>query len=291
MIGALFISTPYSYGDPLDDLRDSLPEQVNGWKAVPKGDRFFDRATIFDYIDGEGEVYRAYSMRRCLSRSYVAPGGPKIVLDLFDMGSSRNAFGVFTHDLDGDRIEIGQGGLYRYGWLRFWKDRFFVSLFTEEEIPEAERSLKELARRLASAIPDEGPIPGILSELPSPGQVKGTTRYFYHPDILNYHYYVSEENILGLGPRVDAVLSEYERGKEKAVLFLAAYPEKGEAQKALREFFKYYLPGADGKGVAQLEDGKWSGAVTWNTHLCVIFESDSRNLAEDLLKQAMEKSP
>jgi len=48
-----------SHAEPLRQLTDSLPAQVNGWTFEGE-DRFFDDKTIFDYIDGEGEVYRAY---------------------------------------------------------------------------------------------------------------------------------------------------------------------------------------------------------------------------------------
>ncbi|MFC1868442.1 DUF6599 family protein, partial [Thermodesulfobacteriota bacterium] len=60
------------------------------------------------------------------------------------MGSSKDAFGVFTHDQDGDALDMGQGGLYNYGWLRFWKGRFFISIFAEKESPEAEKAVKNL---------------------------------------------------------------------------------------------------------------------------------------------------
>ena len=57
-----------SYADPLQELTASLPRQVMGW-AVAGEDRFFDDQTIFEYIDGSGEVYRAYNLRQCLART------------------------------------------------------------------------------------------------------------------------------------------------------------------------------------------------------------------------------
>lgn len=92
-----------SYADSLKMLHEALPEHIEGWAAEP-GDRFFDDKTIFDYINGTGEVYRAYNMLKCLSRRYINPHGPPIVLDIFHMGSSEDAFGVFTHDQDGEEI-------------------------------------------------------------------------------------------------------------------------------------------------------------------------------------------
>ena len=113
-------------------------------RGRPKaGDQIFNEKTIFSYIDGAAEVYKAYNFRQCLSRRYVLSDGPAIILDIFDMGSSEDAYGVFTHDLDGTKVNIGQDGRLRQGWLSFWKDRFFVSIYVEEESPAAEQAVKE----------------------------------------------------------------------------------------------------------------------------------------------------
>ncbi len=131
LCGSVLLMNQRSFAATLDVLRTTLPERIKAWRAVPE-DRFFDDQTIFDYIDGAGEVYRAYNMKACLSRRYTATGQPDIMLDIFDMGSSADAFGVFTHDRDGEAVPIGQAALYRPGWLSFWKDRFFVSIFGHE---------------------------------------------------------------------------------------------------------------------------------------------------------------
>ena len=75
-----------------------LPLEVAGWTA--SGDsEIYDTESIFAYIDGHAEVYLAYGMKRCVSRRYVeSDGGAEIVVDLFEMASPADAFGVFSHD-------------------------------------------------------------------------------------------------------------------------------------------------------------------------------------------------
>jgi hypothetical protein len=70
-------------------------------------------------------------MRQCLSRRYAASQRPAIVLDVFDMGTSQDAYGVFTHDPAGEAVALGQDGRLRPGWANFWKDRFFVSIYAD----------------------------------------------------------------------------------------------------------------------------------------------------------------
>lgn len=289
--GSFVLITSKAYADPLDTLRSALPVRIEAWKTDQGEDRFFDRQTIFDYIDGEGEVYIAYNMVRCLSRSYDSPQGSSIVMDIFDMGSPADAFGVFTHDREGEILDIGQDALYRPGWLSFWKERFFISIYTDEETAPAEKALKALAKAVASLIATPGSRPQILSKLPGEDLEQKSVRYLHHPMILNYHFYLSDENILHLGPETEAVMAAYRKDDRRARLLLVVYPDAKKAKEALASFFRHYLPEAQATGVGRLEDGKWSGAGLKDRMLAVVLESDSRAAAEDLLKKALSAGP
>ena len=73
--------------DKRDILGNLLPREINGWEAKEK-DQLYDPQTIFDYIDGAGEVYRSYNFKRLLARRFSKGGQPDIVADLFEMASS-----------------------------------------------------------------------------------------------------------------------------------------------------------------------------------------------------------
>jgi hypothetical protein len=276
-----------SHAEQLDVLSAALPRQIGIWTAEPK-DRMYDRETIFSYIDGAGEVYRAYNMRSCLSRRYTSPNGPAMVLDIFDMGTSEDAFGVFTHDRDGRAVDVGQGGLYRPGWLSFWKGRFFVSLYTEEETEAAKQAISELSRVVASLIKDQGPQPGLLLKLPPEGLQSRSIRYLHHHILLNYHFYLADENILNLGQQTDAVLAVYQRSGKRAHVLLVSYPNEENAAEAHRALLLYYLPEAKSTAAVLLEDGKWSATGLKNKFLTVVLEADTRPLAENLLREVLE---
>ena len=273
---------PMSYAGPLEELQHALPEKVMNWTKAEE-DQFYDSQTIFDYIDGAGEVYRAYNMQRCLSRRYVTDQGPAIILDIFEMASSYDAFGVFTHDPDGEELPVGQGAVYRSGWLGFWKDRFFISLYADEETDAARQALRELAGKVASLIKKEGPKPQILSRLPKKGLQAGSIRYFHDHPVLNRHYFVSTENILHLGRQTEALLAAYQRKEGAAQILLVKYPDGDKAKEAHSDFLKHYLPDADPSGMAKLENNKWCGASVKGPLLAVVLEADSREIATDLL--------
>jgi hypothetical protein len=276
-----------SHADELDVIFAPLPSQIGGWTAEPK-DRIYDKETIFGYIDGAGEVYRAYNMRSCLSRRYTSPNDPAIVLDIFDMGSSEDAFGVFTHDQDGSSVDVGQGALYRPGWLSFWKGKFFVSIYVEKETATAKEAIRELAKVVASLIRDKGVKPGILLRLPPEGLRSRSIRYLHHHTLLNYHFYLADENLLNLGRHTDAVLAMYQRSGKRAHLLLVIYPNVEKAAEAHKTLLHHYLPEAESTGAVLLEDGKWSAAGLKNKFLTVVLEADSRPLAENLLREVLE---
>ncbi len=279
----IFFMTPTAAADSLTKLQARLPQQINGWKADPE-DHIFDTTTIFSYINGAAEIYKAYNMRQCLARRYSTPGGPAIVIDIFEMGSSEDAYGVFTHDLDGEVIDVGQDARLRPGWLSFWKHRFFVSIYMEEETTAAQKTVRELGRRVAGQIPATGTKPRILSLLPPEGLASQTIRYMHHPTVLNYHFYIADENILNISHRTDALLASYHRGGQKATLLLVLYPNREIALKSLSSFLKHYLPEADKTGAVLLENGKWSAVQLKERLLVVVLESQSRKFAENLLK-------
>jgi hypothetical protein len=277
------IQSTHSNENSLKELQANLPQKAGRWSAQT-GDRIFDEKTIFSYIDGAAEVYKAYNFRRCLSRRYTTSGGPSIILDIFEMGSSEDAYGVFTHDIDGATVDIGQDGRYRPAWLSFWKSRFFVSIYMEEETTAAEQAVKELGRQVADKIAGHGSKPEILSQLPPAGLLKDRIRYLHHPIVLNYHYYISDENILDISADTDVALAEYQIGKQAALLLLIKYPTSEKAAQSQANFLNHYIPDADKKAAALLENGKWAVINRIGDLLAIVLEANSREYAEHLLK-------
>jgi hypothetical protein len=211
--------------DELELVTAALPREVAGWLATAD-DQFYDTETIFQYIDGHAEVYLAYGMKRCLARRYSGPSGePDIVLDLFELESSADAYGVFTHNRDGDEVDVGQGALLRTGWLSFWKGRWFGSVYSEGESEPAYDAVIAVARAAADAIAEEGEVPALVSELPVEGLDVRSVRFLHTQEILNGVVYLGFENVLRFGPEIDAVLGQYEREDGNAWLLLVNYPD------------------------------------------------------------------
>lgn len=281
LLGGIGLKSSALNNDKLN-LADLLPREINGWKAAVK-DEVYDPQTIFDYIDGAGEVYRAYNFKLLLARRFAKERQPNIIADLFKMASSKDAFGVFTHDLEGEDAGIGQGSTYKGGLLSFWKSDVFVSLYSEEETEEAKNALFALGKAVASSIKEEGEMPDIVSLLPKENLVEKSAHYFHNHLILNYHFYVSDENILLLDQKSEAALGIYKENDERIYLLVARYPEKDKISKAYDSFTKAYMPDAAEPGLVQTEDQKWTAARIKKDFLIVIFNAPTDSFAKEMI--------
>jgi len=215
-----------------EPAQPQLPASVAGWTAVDDG-QIYDTESIYSYIDGHAEVYLAYGMVQCLSRRYSGPEGePDIVLDLFEQASAADAFGVFTHDRDGEEVDIGQGGLFRHGWLSFWKGHWFGSVYAEGDSEASKEAVLALGRAAADAIAETGEVPSLVGELPTAGLDPRSVRFLHTQEILNGVVYLGYENSLQFGPEIDAVVGRYQRPEGGGWLLLVDYPDDATAELA-----------------------------------------------------------
>ena len=269
-------------GDSMDKTKAALagllPAEVQGWKAAEE-DRFFDPQSIFDYLDGGGEVYRSYNFQLLLSRHYEKAGRPGIIADVFDMGTPADAFGVFTHDLDGEAAGIGQGSLYKAGLLSFWKGRYFISLTAENESEESRWAVLEFGKRAAEAIKEAGSEPALLKLVPEAWALPRQVHYFHTHPILNYHYFMAADNVLELNEKTEAVLAVAGAKGAKSYLLIVKYTDEGSASAAYRRFAGAIIPGARQDGSQQMTDKTWTAGRPHGPYVIIVFRSGSREKA------------
>jgi hypothetical protein len=260
-----------------------LPAVAEGWTWDGHG-AHYDARTVFDYIDGAGELFLAYGFEQLTVRRFERPGQPPLTLECFRMASPEAAFGVFSFERQGEGVGIGQGSEQGGGLLRFWKGRYFVSIFADGESPEAEQAILQLGRLTAAAVQEEGDPPRVVSLIPGPdaGLVETSVRYLTSHILLNQRLFIASDNVLALSREVGVVLAQYGRDATAARLLLARYPTPTEAATAYGRFIATYLPGAAGKDRGQ-KDGRWTIARQRERVLAVVVGAPSEAAGEALL--------
>jgi hypothetical protein len=207
-----------------------FPAEIRGWVA-DGGPEAYDTESIYAYIDGHAEVYMAYGMQRCISQRYAAPdGNDEIVVDLFEMASPADAFGVFSHDRAGEEVTVGQGGIYRLGWLSFWSGPWYGSVYAAGGDEASRDAVLAVAGEVAAGLPAGGEFPALVSALPEDGLETTSVCWLRSPQILNAHVFVGGENPFDLGPGVEAVVGRYERDGSEGHLVVVKYPSESAAE-------------------------------------------------------------
>lgn len=261
-----------------------LPKEVHGWVWDGKCE-VYDAKTIFDYIDGIGEVYRAYNMRTVWACRYERTDQPTLTLDIFDMGTSDDAYGIFSFERDGEDVRIGQQAEYSGGMLRFWKGRYFVAITAYSDSAEGRQAILALGRVVANGIANAGTLPQLLSLLPAVGLQKERVLFFRHYMILNRHFFVANRDILNLSPHTEGVLGTYQRGaKARFRIVILRYPTESDAIKAWNLFAQTYLREGRASGVVRTENGRWTSAKRQSRYIAIVFETATQREAIDILK-------
>jgi hypothetical protein len=224
-----------------------------------------------------------------INRVYKKHGQPDIIVDLFDMGTSQNAFGVFSHTRETVDTTLGQGFQQTEGSVLFWKNRYFISILAHPETVESKKAVFKLAKEIETSIAQEGPLPEILNYLPQKSLAEESIRYFHHHVWLNSYYFVAHENILHINEKTDAILAKYGEKGKRAILLLVKYPQVNDAKLAYDDFLKYYLPELSEEQIVQIEDSTWTTGLVVGNFLVIVFNAPTKDHA-DLLVEAVRKN-
>jgi len=273
------------------DFGPQIPKQVLDWKASGP-DAVYDRKTLYDYMDGGAEVYLAFDFREVFVRKYADAAGNEMNLDIYDMGSPAEAFGLFSCDRQDPEAGIGQGSEYGPGLLRFWRGRYSVSVTVSGNEEKAEKAVLDLGKAVAPLLGPDGALPEMLRLLPSAGLKADKTSYFHNHVHLSNRYFVSSENVLNLDEKTECLFAEYDApGGDAGRLLVVRYSDAAKAQAAASSFLKSFLPGADADGAALNENKKWTVLKTRDSVLAVVFEGSSKDYARRLAEAAIRPIP
>jgi len=209
-------------------LSDLLPGPPAGWEQKEPGPRTYGPSDLFEYIDGNADLFLGYGFQELAVGDYVRPvkaAGAQaewISVDIYDMGSPVHAFGIYRCERppDAKRFPAGAEGYEGNGLVAFWGGRYYVKVaLVEGESAEAAQTLAAAAaKRLA---PGPG-MPRELRRLPRANRIADSERYV-------------GMGALGHGFLREAVSADYKLGRITASLHVADLGRQAEAAQAWRK--------------------------------------------------------
>jgi hypothetical protein len=281
------------------------PKTVGPWTR-PDAPQVIDAATIFGYMDGAGELYLAYRFRQLDAYQYEAPDRDPILVELYLMESSDDAYGLLSTDWSGEALGIDPAApsdppraLYGAGLLRLWSDDLYVRVLAERETSESRTAVLDLATAIAASR-RRPPPPALAASLPrriaGGGELRRDRLVFLRSHlVLNSVYFLSTQDVLGLDRSVEAAIAPYGlsvAGAEPPRLLLVRYSTEVAARSALSRFRNAYLPeasasGRETAGTQRVEHGVVGYRISGNA-LAVVFDGPDEASVRDLLTEAVQ---
>jgi len=216
-----------------------------GWSA---GDYhgYYTSENLHDYLNGGAARYLGYGFQELYMREYLggSQGKSRVIVELYRMDSPANAYGIFSSDRAGHNPgSVGVEAALGEHLLQFYQGDYFVRILDIDLVGGLKPALLEFGRLIARALPSAGEhsVPELVGRLPAGRLIKSSLIYFHTQNSLNSLIYLGEENILGLGPRVEAVSAEYQPKPNSPSFTVRAILIRYEDEKSCTEGFDNLL--------------------------------------------------
>jgi len=208
-------------------LRAFLPKDAEsaGWQAVSSPE-FFERQNLWEYINGQAEMYIDYGFQLVVTLEYRSADGTRsMALEIFQMKSSNHAFGIYAAERSTDDrlINMGAQGYLGENVLNFWKGHYYVKLTSFQVSSDTKESLMTLASVIAAKIKGTYSEPALFACFPANNRVQMSERFI-------------PKNFLGQSFLENGYLVEYKNGGSSYQVFLV---QSVSREKAEEVFAKY----------------------------------------------------
>ena len=210
---------------PSADLTALLPDpaRLAGWRVV-EGPVEHGPDTLYDYLDGGAERYLGYGFKKLVHLRYQLGEDPLacVTIDLFDMGGSSGAFGMFRSALPPDATPgawCSEG--YRSGTVAAaWQGSLYVHGEADDGRAELAATLGTLMEHVCERAPGAAGRPAFLDPLPAEGLVPQSERWV-------------ATDLLGHAFLPGGVVASYRLEGRDARLFFSELGSEGAAAAAL----------------------------------------------------------
>jgi hypothetical protein len=259
-------------------LSDALPgdNSLAGWSPAGKV-QTYNRETLFDYIDGASEYFFTYTFEAAAVSRYTKSDGASLNAEVWQLAVPEDAYGLFSGRPAGEAVSIGganEAMLETGSRLVFWQARYYISLTAIEAATDGD--LRLFAEFISKALPTGGERPELVGRLPTEGLVHGSAKFFHMELAVQDRLWLGGENLLGLGPDMDAVLARYTVADTEWQLLLVQYPDSAKAEAGRQALL--------GGIVEDLVGVNTNGSL-----LAALFGQGGGDLAEILLNKALGK--
>lgn len=280
-LGTLAIAQSQTQTQQYPELLRLIPEPPPA-AAIPQGGAsFYTPENLYQYMDGGADIFLLYGVRTLLHREFQVKT-VDVTVDIFDMGSSDTAFGMYAAERSPDYrfMNIGAEGYRNEGILNFLQDRYYIKLAGFGD--GADAVLEAFAHAISLQVGSNPAFPALLAELPSANKKPHSEQYM-PKDPLGHPF---------LSP---AYVVAYAQGEQESKLFVTLARDAADSQRRLKELQQHFDKTGQCKSAPEIGDGAIRASNSFEGN--VIAMSKGRYLAlllnpsaggEQLLRSAVQ---
>ena len=238
----------------LSFVREPLP----GHPTARGAPSFYVPDNLYKYLDGGADVYLLYDFQVLLHED-LKSGQTDLTVDIFDMGSAEDAFGMYAAERasDYDFLDIGTEAYRNEGILNFLQDRYYIKLAGFG--PGSDDLLEQFARVLSERIAGTRALPPLLEKIPQEHRVKHSEQ-FTRKDPLGHSF---------LGP---AYVVSYKQGESESKLLISVAKDPAEAKARLEALAKYFRESGKCEAAPELGDGAIQASNTFEGRVIAVAQ-------------------
>jgi hypothetical protein len=216
--------------------------------ASPSGEQKFFSSDLYQYIDGGADIYLDYGLVALLHQEYKTPS-TDITLDIYNMGTQSNAFGIYAAESSPDYhfLPIGAEGYGTNEILNFFQDEFYVKLLAFSDKEKTGPVLERFGRAVSRKIGPSGAMPEFLSLFPAQNLMSHSAKFV-------------KKSPLGHDFLAPAIIASYGFGEKQTSLVISKATDAQGAMMKVDQLRSYFA--RSGKVVPQpgLASGAFSGS-------------------------------
>jgi len=231
-----------------------FPAEIAGYAQVGTP-RIFTKENLYEYVNGHAEYFLSAGFEGLAVGEYGKSGGknaePDVVVEIYNMGTDLQAFGVYSDEIGNDAVTVSVGsmGAKTAQGVSFVRGPYYVRMTTfQGAVP-----MEAVAVRIDERIGAGAGAMGAFSRFPDIGEVVAT-RYV-------------KEDYRGLGFANHVIEREYRIGGQEIQVALTSGDRNAMTERlsSYLDFFKetgvaHTLSEANGRRIYRVEDpyeGNW----------------------------------
>lgn len=206
------------------DLSTLLPD-VEGMEIKDSPDTYFPES-LFEYINGAAEIYLSYDFKELIVAEFADDdNSDSVVVEIYDMGNHKNAFGIYSAERypDSNFINLGTQGYLEEGALNFLVGSYYAKLFCYDCEGRSEQWLRTFADKMVNRVESKAGFPTLLKTFPQEGLIPNTEKFILR-------------NVMGYKFLHDGYISSYKKDDIDFDCFLIEGKDAEEAAEMLKKF-------------------------------------------------------